>query len=142
MSHYSAKLSPNGTGGYLVQFGEVPEALTEGSSKEEALKNAADALETALLGRMKDGEVMPAPSVPAGRDAYQVSVSAQASAKLAFYEAFRRSGLSRSALARKIGKDEAEVRRMLDPHHATKLPALDEAIRAMGQRLTLVLEPS
>jgi antitoxin HicB len=140
--HYPAKLSPNGTGGYLVQFGDVKEALTEGASIKLALANAAEALETALLGRMKDGDDIPFPSKVDGADTHQVSPSAQAAAKLAFYEAFRKSGLTRTALARKIGKDEAEVRRMLDPYHATKLSALDDAIRAMGLRLTVVLEPA
>lgn len=143
---YTAALSDNGQGGWIVRFQNVPEALTEGASREEALANAVDALEVALLGRMKDGEELPAASKTAGEEGNHatvaITISAQAAAKLAFYEAFRKSGLTRSALARKIGKDEAEVRRMLDPHHATKLPALDKAIRAMGQRLTLVLEPA
>lgn len=141
--HYIAALSDNGSGGWIVRFDNVPEALTEGASREEAVANAVDALEVALLGRMKDGEELPTASKPVGaadRDSIPVTISAQAAAKLAFYETFRKSGLSRSALARKIGKDEAEVRRMLDPYHATKLASLDEAIRAMGQRLTLVLE--
>ena len=138
--NYIVALSPNGEGGWIAQFPDVPEAITEGASRQEALSNAADALEVALLGRMKDGEDLPKAQPAPGKAADHVTLSAQAAAKLAFYEAFRNSGLSRSALARKIGKDEAEVRRMLDPHHATKLPALDEAIRAMGQRLTLALE--
>lgn len=133
-------LTPNGNGGLLVQFPDVPEAITEGSNRDDALTNAVDALEVALLGRMKDGDDLPKASRSPAIGEETISISAQASAKLAFYEAFRQSGLSRSALARKIGKDEAEVRRMLDPYHATKLPALDEAIRAMGQRLTIMLE--
>ena len=138
---YPARLSSNGAGGYLVTFTDVKDALTEGASREEALANAADALEVALLGFVKDGAEIPAPSgVKASEDL--VPVGAQAAAKLAFYSVFRSSGLSRSALARRIGKDEAEVRRMLDPYHATKLPALDEAIRAMGRRLTVELEPA
>lgn len=138
---YPARLSSNGAGGCLVTFTDVREALTEGESRDVALSNAADALEVALLGLMKDGADIPAPSIARAGDDL-VLVSAQTAAKLAFYAVFRSSGLSRSALARKIGKDEAEVRRMLDPYHATKLPALDEAIRAMGRRLSVALEPA
>lgn len=140
--HYRAKLSANGEGGFIVSFVDVPEALTEGASRDEAIANAADALEVALLGRMKDGADIPAPAAQAGQGTVLVAVPAQAAAKLAFYTTFRASGLSRSALARKLGKDEAEVRRMLDPYHSTKLPALDEAIRALGKRLTVELEPA
>jgi antitoxin HicB len=138
---FSARLAPNGEGGFIVTFPDVDDALTEGASREEALVNAADALEVALLGRMKDGEGIPIPS-GGGEGVAMVPLSAQIAAKVAFYTAFRESGLSRSALARRLGKDEAEVRRMLDPHHATKLPALDEAIRALGRRLTIELEPA
>lgn len=138
---YPARLSANGAGGFIVIFDDVREALTEGASRDEALANAADALEVALLGHMKDGADIPAPSTGKAGDEL-VPVGAQTAAKLAFYTTFRSSGLSRSALARKIGKDEAEVRRMLDPYHATKLPALDDAIRAMGRRLTVELEPA
>jgi antitoxin HicB len=40
-------------------------------------------------------------------------------------------------LARRIGKDEKEVRRILDPKHATKLPALIAVLRALGKRLVV-----
>jgi antitoxin HicB len=138
---YFCQLAPNGDGGYLATFPDVSEALTEGATRAEAMANAAEALEVALLGRMKDGEDLPPPG-PRPADGMAVYVSAQAAAKLAFYTAFRQSGLSQSGLARRLGKDEAEIRRMLDPYHATKLPTLDEALRALGQRLVLAVEPA
>ncbi len=48
--HYVARLTPGlpGEGGYLVTFRDVPEAITEGSTVEEALKYAAEALDLAL----------------------------------------------------------------------------------------------
>jgi|JI10StandDraft_1071094.scaffolds.fasta_scaffold97522_3 antitoxin HicB len=132
---YPCKLEPNGEGGFIVTFPNVPEALTEGANREEALINAADAIEVALLGRMKDGDEIPlASGVAHGTTVY---VPAHSAAKLAFYVAFRESGLTRSALAKKIGKDEAEVRRMLDPYHGTKLPPLEEALLALGKRLVI-----
>lgn len=138
--NFVCRLQRNGEDGFIATFPDVPEALTEGATREEALENAADALEVALLGRMKDGDDLPLPRKV--RTGTVVRVSAQSSAKLAFYLAFRQSGLSRSALARKIGKDEAEVRRMLDPYHASKLSALDEALHALGQRLVVAVEPA
>ena len=32
---------------------------------------------------------------------------------------------------------EKEVRRMLDPHHPTKLPRIDAAMRARGKKLVV-----
>jgi antitoxin HicB len=135
---YNPQLQPNGQGGVIVTFEEVPEAITEGATTEEALSNAIDALELALLGYVKDGQQLPAP--PSKRGANAVFVGAPVAAKLALNEAFRASGMSKSALARKLGKDEAEVRRMLDPHHATKLASLDDALHALGKRLSIVVE--
>jgi antitoxin HicB len=136
---YSYRLADNGAGGWIVSFPDVPEALTEGNSPEEIAANASDALETALLGYMKDGLDLPNASKAKKGDAV-ANLSVQTAAKLAFYETFRASGLSKSALARQLGKDEAEVRRMLDPYHATKLPTLEEALRVLGKRMTLVIE--
>ncbi len=36
-----------------------------------------------------------------------------------------------------IGKDEKEVRRILDPRHNTKLATLTEALRELGQQLVI-----
>jgi antitoxin HicB len=50
-------------------------------------------------------------------------------AKLAFLDAFREAGIGKSEFGRKIGKDEKEVRRLLDPKHPPKLSTLTEALR-------------
>ncbi len=131
---YAVRLSGNGQGGFIARFPDVPEAVTEGADRSEALANAAEALEVALLLRMRDGEDLPEPK-SAGRT--MIGVSAPAAAKLGFYMVFRQSQLSRSELARRLGKDEAEVRRMLDPDHSTKLASLDAAMRVMGKRLVI-----
>lgn len=136
---YHVAIRPNGAGGFIAQGVEVSEAVTEGATRSEAIANAADAIEVALLGLVKDGLPIPAPTGDASGDPV-VHLAASTTAKLAFYEAFRQSGLSRVALASKLGKDEAEVRRMLDPYHATKLPALEAGLRALGKRLSLVVE--
>ena len=61
-------------------------------------------------------------------------------AKAALYLAMREARLTNVALARKLGCDEKEVRRMLDPKHATKLPRIKEALDALGKRLVLSVE--
>ena len=73
-------------------------------------------------------------------DTSRIAPSAQVVAKLSFIEAFRRSGLTRVALAERIGKGESEVRRMLDPYYGSKLPALENAMLALGKRFVLTVE--
>jgi hypothetical protein len=43
-------------------------------------------------------------------------------------------------LARKLGCDEKEVRRMLDPRHRTKLPRIKEALDVFGKCLVVSVE--
>ena len=45
-------------------------------------------------------------------------------------------------LARQLGVDEKEVRRLLDPHYGSKLPRIAQAISLLGQRLVIGLEPA
>lgn len=58
-------------------------------------------------------------------------------AKLAVLESFAAADITKSELAHRIGKDEKEVRRILDSKHSTKLPALTAALRALGKRLVV-----
>jgi predicted RNase H-like HicB family nuclease len=48
MRAYPALLTPDPDGGFTVTFRDVPEAMTEGDTREEALLHAEDALESAL----------------------------------------------------------------------------------------------
>jgi len=43
-------------------------------------------------------------------------------------------------LAKQLGIDEKEVRRLLDPHYASKLPRIAHAIQLLGKRLVIGLE--
>jgi putative transposase len=43
-------------------------------------------------------------------------------------------------LAQQLGVDEKEVRRLLDPHYASKLPRIAQAVAALGKRLVIGLE--
>ena len=59
---YPALLEPNGEGGYIVSFRDVPEALTEGWSLEEAKNNALDALITSIEFYIEGNKPFPLPS--------------------------------------------------------------------------------
>jgi len=61
-------------------------------------------------------------------------------AKAALYLAMREAKISNVELARRLGCDEKEVRRMLNPRHATKLPRIQAALEILGKRLVLGME--
>lgn len=138
---YIAKFEPDG-GGFLVTFPDIPEAVTGGKTLEEARLNAAEALELALLTYTGDGRSWPEPCPHPGNGGSfaAVPVSATLVAKVAFITAFRESGLTQAALARKLGKAETEIRRMLDPYHQTKLARIEAGLHALGKRLVVGVE--
>jgi antitoxin HicB len=138
LDSYIAKFQSDG-GSILVTFPDVPEAITGGSTEAEAFANAEEALELALLTYANDGADIPVASKrsgAAGRSVH-IPVAAAVAAKIAFIVAFRESGMTRVALAKKLGKAETEVRRMLDPYHQTKLPAIETGLKALGKRLVV-----
>lgn len=135
---YTAKFEPD-EDGWLVTFPALPEAITGGATRAAARENALDGLEVTLLTYAKDGRDLPV-DIPADGDVEKIVPSAQVVAKVAFMEAFRRSGLSRVALAKRLGKGENEVRRMLDPYYGSKLPQLDAGMRALGKHFVISVE--
>ena len=91
----------------MIAFRDVSEAITQGNGERDALWQAADCLEEAIAGRVADGREIP---------------------KAARGERLQEAGMTNVQLARKLGCDEKEVRRMLDPRHPTKLPRITESV--------------
>lgn len=141
MDYYLARFQQDGDG-YLVTFPDIPEAITGGKDLEDALAHAQDGLEVALLTYAGDSRTLPTPSRrPSEGGSYRrINVPAAIAAKIAFIEAFHASGMTRVALAERLHKAETEVRRMLDPYHRTKLPAIEAGLRALGKRLVVSVE--
>src|SRR5438094_522900 len=111
---YPATFTPEKEGGYMVRFVDLPEAITSGADRIDALAQAADCLEEAIAGRITDGEEIPRPSSPRRNQAL-VTVPAPTAAKAALYLAMREARIKNTELARRLGCHEKEVRRMLDP---------------------------
>lgn len=61
------------------------------------------------------------------------TVPLSTSLKTALYQAMREDNISKSELARRIGVDEKEVRRMLDPRHSSKTPGMERALLCLGR---------
>jgi antitoxin HicB len=138
--YYTAELMRDGDG-YILTFPAFPEANTAGSTREEALENAKDALEVTILTYVKDDRPLPNDVAVEPSNRFQpITVSASVVAKLAFIEAFATAGITRVALAQRLGKGETEIRRMLDPYHKTKISTLEDGLRALGKRLIVTVE--
>lgn len=131
---YAIKLTPDRKdGGYVVTCRDIPEAITQGGSADEAIAEAEGALQAAIEGRIEDGLDIPAPSQPK-RGERLAATPITTALKAAVYIALRDSGISKSEFARRMQVNEKEARRMLDPKHPTKVPTLERALAALGRR--------
>ena len=136
---YPMKLTPDkDDGGYIVTCRDLPEAITQGESIQDALTEAADCLEEAIAARIDDRRDIPEPSA-LERNERAVSVPTSMALEAAVYLAVREAGIGNSELARLMKLDEKEARRILDPRHPTKLPRIEAALSALGRQVELVL---
>src|SRR5580693_10631046 len=81
MLAYPVVLTPDKeAGGFVVTFPDIPEAITQGETVDEALAMAAEALETAMDFYFDGKRAVPMPSAPKRRQhvvALPLSVSAK-----------------------------------------------------------------
>lgn len=140
MLKFPARFEAQPEGGYVISFRDVPEALTQGESLDDAYEAAADALLTALDFYFDDRRLVPAPS-KARRGERLVSLPASASAKVALLNAVITSKTRPADLARRLGVKAQEVTRLLDLHHTTKIDAIADGLAASGMELELVARP-
>ena len=136
---YVVKLTPAEEGGFVVTCRDLPQLITQGEDVADALTEAADAMDEVFAAYMQAGLTFPAPT-KAKRGEHLVSPPAETVAKAALYVAMHEAGITKVQLAKKLGVDEKEVRRLLDPHYGSKLPRIAQAINVLGHRLVIGLE--
>ena len=136
---YAVTLTLADEGGFVVTCRDLPQLITQGEDVEDALTEAADALDEVFAAYMQGKLYFPAPS-KARRGEYIVAPPAETMAKAALYVAMKEARITNVQLAKRLGVDEKEVRRLLDPHYASKLPRIAQAVALLGKRLVIGLE--
>jgi len=134
---YPVTLTKDTNGTVLVRFPDVPEAVTFGDTKEEALQHAVDALLSAFDAYMKDRRDIPAPSDSKAK--IGVEVPALDASKVALYQAMRERRVNKSELARRLDWHLPQVDRVLQVRHGSQLEHLEAAFAAVGKRLNIVV---
>lgn len=141
MLRYPVTLKKDSNDTLLVTAPDLPEVATFGNDREDALARAADAIATALQGRITDRKNIPQPSAPK-RGQRLVSLPAIVAAKLALYRAMMETGTRKSDLARRLGVHGPQIDRLLDLDHNSRLDQIDAAARAIGRELHIELRPA
>jgi len=135
---YPFKFASAEEGGWVITCRDLPEAISQAEVTEDREDVASGCLQAALEARIRHEMELPEPSKPKAREV-MIAPPAGTAAKAALYVAMREAGVSKMELARRLGVDEKEVRRMLDPGHGSKLPRIAEAIEALGRHLRIAL---
>lgn len=138
---YPVLLKTAKEGGFVVTCRDLPALITQGEDKADALAQAADAMDEVFATYMLQGLSFPTPS-KARREEHEVAPPAETMVKAALYVAMSEAGMTKVELARQLGVDEKEVRRLFDPHYASKLPRIAQAVGLLGKRLVIGLEPT
>jgi antitoxin HicB len=133
---YPANLDPDEGGGLLVTFPDFGVGVTQGETREEALTQAADLLETMVANYMAEGWDLPDPS-PASAGRPLVGLAPLVAAKAELYRAMRKAGIGKAELARRVGISLQQAQRLFDIRLASRLDRIDAAMRALGRRLVV-----
>ncbi|MDZ7659440.1 type II toxin-antitoxin system HicB family antitoxin [Fodinibius sp.] len=133
---YPVTVERDEDGRYVACAADVPEAITDGATREEALGEMSEALGAALAGYVLGGRAVPEPSQGAAAVCL-VPVAPLVAAKLALRTAMREEGVSNVGLAQRLGISEGAVRRLVDPDHASRLDGVVAALQALGHSLII-----
>lgn len=136
MLRYPARFEPAKEGGFVVTFRDIPEAITEGDTLEEAREMAADALLTAMDFYFEGRRKVPEAS-KAGKDEELVDLPVSAAAKVLLLNEMIEQKITAADLARRLNTSPQVVNRIVDIHHSTKIDTLAEALEALGKRLEI-----
>ena len=135
---YPARFAPAKEGGFVVTFRDIPEAITQGDSLDEAVAMAEDVLVSAMDFYFEDRRPVPVPSAPKRGDRL-VELPPSVAAKVMLLNELIAAGLSNAELARRMGTRPQEVQRNVNLNHATKIDTIAAALAALGKKLDLRL---
>ncbi len=133
---YPCHLTQDEDGGLVATFPDVPEAITGGKNRAEALAEAEDALAVALAGYVHEKREIPTPSAASG-DYPLAPVPPVVAAKLALYSAMREQGITKVDLARRLGVSESAARKLTNPDHRSHVSSVQKALKSVGCSLRI-----
>ena len=135
---YPARIVPAEEGGWLIRFRDFSEGHSQAEADQDVIDIAEGCLQACIEGRLEDAMTIPEPSEAKAGEVL-VTVPIETATKAALFQTVAASGTSRVALAKAVDLDEKEIRRMLDPRHSSKLPRIEQVLKALGKQLRISL---
>lgn len=134
--HYYAKIT-KAEGVYQVFFPDLPNVITYGETKEDALKNASDALNGVLETDYDAGFTLPEPKQKAAKGYYPVDVLPHVEFPYRLRQ--MRNGHSQTEIAKALGISYQVYQRLETPGKCNPtLKTIEKLSAVFGKRLELV----
>lgn len=133
---YPATFTPDTDGSLLVQFPDIPEAITSGKDEREAMAMAQDCLLTALDFYFDDRRTIPKPS-PVQSGQVAVDLDDMATMKVLLHNEMVAKGLRKADMARLLDIPAQHIGRLLNPKQTTRIDLISQAFKALGKRMEI-----
>jgi antitoxin HicB len=125
-------------GAFIVDFPDIPECHAIGDTRDRALREARDALETALSAYIDLKRALPRASLPMGRPV--VAPTAMAALKAELYVAMRDKNVTKAELARRLKVAKVQAQRLCDIMHHSRLDQIEAALAVLGKRVLVMTQ--
>ncbi len=139
MYNYAIRFEQDSAPGLAVFCRDLPELNSYGDDKEHAIREAVDAIETALSIYVDERRTIPQAS-PAQPGEHVVRLPAVTVAKIVLWNEMMARDMRKADLCRLLGVSQTQGDRLVDFLHTSKMEAIERALAALGLRLNLSVE--
>ena len=136
--NYPAIFTADSDGGFVVTFRDIPEAITQAESTEEAVARAIDAFETAVDFYFDAREPLPGPSRTRTGEV-PITIPPMLASKIALWNRMHEVGMRKTTLAKELHVTLVQVDRLFNSRHQTRLETIVNAAKVLGKRVEVTL---
>ncbi len=131
---YPAKIAKDTNGKYFVKFSDIPGAITEGETLDEAIFNASEAITGVLEVMIEEGVDVPIPS-KVKKGEHLIAPEARVQSALLLH--WGRGDRTIAEIARSVNTSWAAIQKLEKPGHTPSLSQLEKVAHALGKQLVI-----
>jgi antitoxin HicB len=139
MYDYAIRFEEDNEPGVAVFCRDLPQLNSYGDNRDHAINEALDAIETTLSIYVDERRAIPTASAPLAGE-HVVHLPAVTVAKIALWNAMMERDMRKADLCRLLGVHQAQGDRLVDFLHTSKMEQLENALAALGKRLSVSVE--
>lgn len=139
MYDYAIRFEQDTAPGLAVFCRDLPELNSYGDDKEHAIREAVDAIESALSIYVDQRREIPEAS-PAQPGEQVIHLPAVTVAKIVLWNEMMTRDMRKADLCRLLGLAQTQGDRLVDFLHTSKMEAIEKALATLGKRLSVSVE--